>query len=285
MFSLGVVLLMVNGIISRDLYVGFVTDLSGINANFIKPIQAAQNIAINEINNNDNLLPNCTIIPSIVDSKSNVSNVIYGALRLVGQEIHDNDIVSHDILDANISTINVPFVMGAALSSLSSYLNPILRTFNILQISASATSEALTPPQGLSPLLYFNRLIPSDALQSQGLLELCLYFNWTNIGVLYVNDPYGIYLFGDISTKASQIPGFQITGVSFDSNSNESIKTGVEGIKTSTVWVTILIVHNSDIQTVIQNLKDADIFGYPYYYLGSDAWMVYIQYTLYCVFI
>ena len=202
------------------------------------------------------------------------SQVVKGGLKLLGYNTKDNTTINID------NIINVPFVMGAQLSSLSSYLNPILSTFDVLQISASATSVSL------SALEYFNRVIPDDTLQAKGLLELCKYFNWTNIGVLYVNDPYGTYLFSSISTEASQIPDFSVTGVSFKTNNNASIRTGVEGIKTSNVWVTILLVHHTDIETVIQYLKDANIWGYPYYYLGCDAWMVYIQYIFYsCLYI
>ena len=203
-----------------NLKLGFVTDLTGGNKNYSGQIQAAENIAILEINNNTDLLPNCTITTTIIDSKSKSSEVVKGGLTLVGQNGNDPS-----------KSINVPFVMGAQLSSLSSYLNPILSTFDVLQIAASATSVSL------SPLEYFHRVVPADTLQAQGLLELCKLYGWTNVGVLYVNDAYGIYLFSGISTEASQISGFSVTGVSFETGNMESIRAGVEGIRKSGVWV------------------------------------------------
>ena len=157
--------------------------------------------------------------------------------------------------------------MGAQFSSLSSYLNPVLNTFNILQIAASATSVSL------SGLRTFHRVVPADTLQAQGLLQLCLHFNWRSIGVLYVNDAYGVFLHSVISTRASQLDNFSVIGASYDSESLISINRAIDGLQKAGVWVIILIVHDSEFSAVIQSLKDHDMWRYPFYYLGSDSWM------------
>ena len=73
--------------------------------------------------------------------------------------------------------INTPFIVGAQYSSLSIYLNPIINTFNLLQIDASSTSFSLTDYDS------FYRVVPSDRLQAEALIALCSYFGWENIGI------------------------------------------------------------------------------------------------------
>ena len=246
---------------SYDLNVGFIIDINGSNKGWARPMQAAGNIAINQINNDINLLHDCKIRATIIDSKSKTYESVYGALQLIGQ---NNDINN----DSSINTITVPFIIGATFSRLSFYLNPVISAFNVLQISPSATSESLTA------FKHFHRVVPNDGLQAEALVQLCTHFNWTNIGILYVNDAYGIYLFSSILTRAAEIPGFKITGVSFETTNEKSIENGVNGIKTAGVLVTIILAFHADMEAVIYHFKNVGMWEYPYYFLGCDAWLV-----------
>ena len=94
---------------SCDLNVGFITILSGGNIQSGIQIQAAENIAIWEINNNNNILPNCTLRSTIIDSQSKTSNVVRGGLQLAGYNECNDD--GNTTVNDLIDKITVPFVM------------------------------------------------------------------------------------------------------------------------------------------------------------------------------
>ena len=76
-------------------------------------------------------------------------------------------------------------------------LNPITSAFDIVQISAASTSISLSSSK------LFNRVIASDDVQARGLIELCLRYEWMDIGVLYLTSNYGIYFMSKLNEYAT----------------------------------------------------------------------------------
>eukprot|EP01084_Bolivina_argentea_P226475 382562_1 len=85
----------------------------------------------------------------------------------------------------NILDINTPFVIGPPTSGYSLTLNPLFQAFNLLHFSSTATSTFL------SDYPSFFRSVPSDDLQASAIIKLCKYFNWINIGIMYMDTKYG----------------------------------------------------------------------------------------------
>ena len=88
-------------------------------------------IAMQEINNNSNFLPNYTLNLKVFDSGPEPQKAITQTLKVVSAE-------------SNQTHISFPIVLGSAWSSLSIVMNPILGSFNMGQISASSTSITLS---------------------------------------------------------------------------------------------------------------------------------------------
>ena len=102
------------------------TDTSG------RSVVGAQWLAIQEINNNTDLLSNYELKLEVYDAAGDASFSLIQALDIA------NDHVSTE------NNIYFPIVLGAPWSSISTSTNPVLGAFNMGQISGGATSIALS---------------------------------------------------------------------------------------------------------------------------------------------
>ena len=104
-----------------------------------------------------------------------------------------------------------------------------------------------------------------------GLME---HFGWNKFAIIYVNDVYGIYLGIEIMRLASIHPNkvFEVSPIAYTSGDTESIQSAVTQLKLSDKFITVLIVHDADIAPLFNELSDKDRWGYPFYYIGVDAW-------------
>ena len=110
----------------------------------------------------------------------------------------------------------------------------------------------------------------SDALQSDGLIALCLEFNWNSIAVVYVNDPYGLFLSLGIQDLAKQ-HDISVTSIAISYENDVTYTYAANQIKELGIYIIILILHSS--ATPFIEFEEAGILGYPYFYLGVDAWL------------
>jgi len=220
-------------------------------------VVSAQWLAIQEINANPDLLPGIEIVLQKRDAEGDARHAFLHALDVVHAE--DTDNATH---------VHFPIILGCPWSSLSSLTSPALGAFENGQISAGATSIALSNKQNHP---YFFRTIPSDGLQAQGIILLCQRFNWTKIAVAYVNDAYGLYLSIGIVELSLQY-NIDAKAVAFSRGSAVSIKNAVDQIKKLDAWIIVLIVHDSDSLSLFNSFDAVGLTEYPYFYLGVDAW-------------
>ena len=136
--------------------------------------------------------------------------------------------------------------------------------FPSLQISSSATAPELSQYES------FFRVIGSDTLQAQALIQLCLHYNWTEIGVIYVNDAYGEGLRSAIEEEAS-VKGIIVRSKSYD---DSTMKSAADYIEQNKLYITILIVRDVHITEFFNTLNVAGVTEYPYFYIGVDAWWI-----------
>ncbi|XP_069072195.1 extracellular calcium-sensing receptor-like [Pleurodeles waltl] len=138
--------------------------------------------AIEEINNNSELLPNITLGFRIYDSCMMIQHAIKGTLwMLTGLE--------EPIPNYQCSRTNPPAtIIGEMTSSISVVMARILGLYQHPQISYSASSSLLSDRNQFPS---FFRTMPSDDFQAQGLVQLLIHFGWTWIGLLAEDSDYG----------------------------------------------------------------------------------------------
>ncbi|XP_043929433.1 extracellular calcium-sensing receptor-like [Protopterus annectens] len=136
-----------------------------------------------EIQNDPELLPNVTLGYVIYDSCSAISRALEGTMRLLtGQR--------KTIPNYNCQALSsVVAVVGDSYSSTSMPMARLLGLYKFPQISYAATVMALSDKHQFPSFL---RTIPTDLLQSIGIVHLLFYFGWTWIGLLSDSSDYGL---------------------------------------------------------------------------------------------
>ncbi|XP_073402823.1 vomeronasal type-2 receptor 1-like [Dendrobates tinctorius] len=144
-------------------------------------IQAVK-FAIQEINNNTSILPNLTLGYQVYDSCNVLHYDLEGALQVLTG--------FRTVIPNYRCLLDIPLsgVVGTAVSSNSLQLAYVLGLFRYPQISHFSTSRLLSDKTKFPS---FFRTVPSDAFQSQGLAKLVLYFGWTWVGLVAVDNDYG----------------------------------------------------------------------------------------------
>ncbi|XP_069072177.1 extracellular calcium-sensing receptor-like [Pleurodeles waltl] len=138
--------------------------------------------AIEEINNNPDLLPNITLGFWIYDSCRALQRVLEGTMwMLTGQE---ETIANYRCKE----TPPLVGVVGDSGSTRSMLMAQLLGLYRIPQISYFSTNPLLSDRNQFPS---FFRTIPSDDFQSHGLAQMVMHFRWTWVGLLAEDSDYG----------------------------------------------------------------------------------------------
>ena len=147
--------------------------------------------AIDSVNANKTLLPNISLGFDIRDTCFSEKIGLDEAIDVIisGNQLDvdscDCDTTNMESTNASIPTVGI---VGAAASRVSIPVAGLGRLFQVPQVSYSSTSPILSNRETYS---YFYRTVPPDNLQAKAMIDLVLYFNWTQISILYVGDSYG----------------------------------------------------------------------------------------------
>uniref|UniRef100_L7N3K3 Uncharacterized protein n=1 Tax=Xenopus tropicalis TaxID=8364 RepID=L7N3K3_XENTR len=139
--------------------------------------------AINEINNNPDLLPNITLGFHIVDNCLNEERAISGMLDIIsGGNVPTPNYrcgLSHNL---------VAFVDGIS-TRLTLLFARMFGMYKVPQISFSSLDPVLS---GKIQFPFFYRTVPSDDFQYMAIVTLIKYFSWTWVGILVPDDEFGL---------------------------------------------------------------------------------------------
>ncbi|KAM3924643.1 extracellular calcium-sensing receptor-like [Leptodactylus fuscus] len=138
--------------------------------------------AIKEINAIESLLPNTSLGFHILDSCAHCSEALWGTFwTLSGGK--------HAILNYQCGKKIPPVIIGDAFSLPALTMATVLGTYMYPQVSYTASVPSLN-----NRLLYpsFFRTIPSDNRQAKALAALVAYMGWNWVGLLSLNEDYGI---------------------------------------------------------------------------------------------
>ena len=149
---------------------------------------------LDEINQNNQILPGLKLGANILDTCSRDTYALEQALEYVRASMSDLDAGQYECADGSLAKSTggltaVAGVIGGAYSSVSIQVANLLRLFKIPQISYASTSAALSDK---SRYELFARTVPPDNFQARAMVDIVQFFNWTYVSTVASEDDYGI---------------------------------------------------------------------------------------------
>uniref|UniRef100_A0A803J7P4 Glutamate receptor, metabotropic 1 n=1 Tax=Xenopus tropicalis TaxID=8364 RepID=A0A803J7P4_XENTR len=151
---------------------------------------------LDQINMDQNLLPNITLGTEIRDSCWHSSVALEQSIEFIRDSLismRDEKDGAGKCLDATPTPhgrIKKPIagVIGPGSSSVAIQVQNLLQLFDIPQIAYSATSIDLSDK---TLYKYFLRVVPSDILQARAMLDIVKRYNWTYVSAVHTEGNYG----------------------------------------------------------------------------------------------
>ncbi|XP_071783745.2 extracellular calcium-sensing receptor-like [Centroberyx gerrardi] len=219
--------------------------------------------AIEEINNNSDLLPGVTLGYRIFDSCPSIPLSVRASLHLMNR--YENGEGSCD----KSSTVHA--VIGETTSTSTIGIARTMGPFHIPVISHSATCACLSNRREYPS---FFRTIPSDLYQSRALAKLVKHFGWTWVGAIRTNSDYGN---GGMATflKAAEKEGVcvEYSVAIYRTDPRKWFLEVVDIIKKSTSKVIVAFADGTDLDILIKELYTQNVTGLQW--VGSEGWITY----------
>ncbi|XP_059842564.1 extracellular calcium-sensing receptor-like [Hypanus sabinus] len=219
--------------------------------------------AVEEINKNEQLLPNVTLGYRIHDDCGSTKIATQISLAFVnGQE----ETYVDEICAASLS---VPGIVGGGGSSVSIAMARTIGPFKIPMVSYFSTCVCLSD-RNEYPTFY--RTIPSDDHQSKALVQLVQKFGWTWIGTVNSNNDYGTSAMRAFVEAAEDFGLCIAFSESFHrTDPAEKITRIVQVMKEATTKVVVAFAGSGEMRVLFeevlrQNLTDIQ-------WVGSEAWI------------
>jgi hypothetical protein len=144
--------------------------------------------AIEQINNDKQLLPGIELGALILDTCSDDNYALEQSLRFVRSRLASGTCTCVNASTSESShNDNVFGVVGATLSSVSVTVANLLRLFQLPQISYAST----TPKLSESSFDFFARTVPSDSNQARAIVDILQRLNFTYVNTIYSHGDYG----------------------------------------------------------------------------------------------
>ncbi|XP_039614261.1 extracellular calcium-sensing receptor-like [Polypterus senegalus] len=230
-----------------------------------REFQLAQTMifAIEEINNDTEILPGISLGYTIYDDCSSVMLAIKTAMALAnGQEetVYTNK---------SCTKPSAVAIIGHSGSSLSIGSATAIRAFNIPLVSYFATCACLSNRREFPT---FFRTIPSDYYQSRALAQLVKHFGWTWIGTIRSDNDYGN---NGMATFLQEVQKegicVEYTEAIYRNYPRERILKIVDLIKMSSSRVIVAFTTSIDLQYLVKELLLQNVTGLQW--IGSEGWI------------
>ncbi|KAK6187277.1 hypothetical protein SNE40_005341 [Patella caerulea] len=228
--------------------------------------------AVEEINSRDDLLPNKTLGFVILDDCAKDTTALTRALHFVqtsslnGSKNEYGEAMAH----GKLRGYDVIGVIGSESSRNTVQMADMLSMFRVPQISYISTSPALSNKLSFP---YFSRVVPSDKLQVEVLVDILTHFNWTYVSVVYQEGSYGAGLyreFKDLAEKRDLCLAVTMTvsGYLSDKRADKIIKDLLTVPRARAI---VLVVANRNMGNIFRAVRRLGRVGY-FRWLGSDSW-------------
>uniref|UniRef100_A0A8C1K3M4 G-protein coupled receptors family 3 profile domain-containing protein n=1 Tax=Cyprinus carpio TaxID=7962 RepID=A0A8C1K3M4_CYPCA len=217
--------------------------------------------AIDEINQDEGLLPNISLGYKIMDSCASPTNVLRAAFTLVSEQKEEESTTQcHLPLTA---------LVAESGSSQSLAVAGTLGPFRVPMVSYFSTCACLSDRRKYPS---FFRTIPSDYYQAKALASLVKQYGWTWIGALQSDNDYGK---NGISAFTKEVEKMGVciafVGTILRTYPQSKIIEVVELIKQSTVKVILAFVPEGDLYPLMRETVNQNITGIQW--IASEAWV------------
>ncbi|XP_052438342.1 extracellular calcium-sensing receptor [Carassius gibelio] len=217
--------------------------------------------AIDEINQDEGLLPNISLGYKIMDSCASPTNVLRAAFTLVSEQKEEESTTQcHLPLTA---------LVAESGSSQSLAVAGTLGPFRVPMVSYFSTCACLSDRRKYPS---FFRTIPSDYYQAKALACLVKRYGWTWIGALQSDNDYGK---NGISAFTKEVEKMGVciafVGTILRTYPQNKIIEVVELIKQSTVKVILAFVPEGDLYPLMRETVRQNITGIQW--IASEAWV------------
>ncbi|XP_052587679.1 vomeronasal type-2 receptor 1-like isoform X1 [Peromyscus californicus insignis] len=218
---------------------------------------------IKEINERTDILPNHTLGYQIFDSCYSISKTMETALAfLTGQEEFQPNF-------RNSTGKYLVGIIGSGGSSLSVAASRILGLYYLPQVGYTSSCPILSDKFQFPSYL---RVIPSDKIQSEAMVNLIKHFGWVWVGAIAADDDYGKYgvkSFREKMETANLCVAFSETIPKV--YSNEKMQKAVNAVKGSTARVVVLFTTDIDLSPFVLEMIHHNITDRTW--IASEAWI------------
>ncbi|MBW2662126.1 MAG: ABC transporter substrate-binding protein [Deltaproteobacteria bacterium] len=228
---------------TQEIKIGAILPLTGDIASYGKRAQKGIEIALEEINGS--VQYHMKIAVDFQDGRGNAKESV-------------------TLMKKFCSINKYPVVIGAAASSVSLAMVPIANQYKILQISPISSSPALTTKGGK----YFFRVCPSDAFQAVILAEWMRELKIESVGILFVNNSWGISL-QDRFVEEFKARGGKIATVESCKDGDRDFRTQLSKIIASEPDALYSPTYGKEGGIILKQTKE---LGFKKKIFGSDVW-------------
>ncbi|XP_067245236.1 extracellular calcium-sensing receptor-like [Chanodichthys erythropterus] len=230
----------------------------------VEIFQQAQTMAfaVNEINNNPNLLPNVTLGYHLYDNCVRLGMAFRAAISLASGT------------EESFSSLNctgpppVIGIVGDPSSTPSIAISNVLGLFRVPIVSHYATCSCLSDRKKYPS---FFRTIPSDAFQVRAMVQILRHFGWTWVGLVYSDDDYGIYA-AQLFQQEMQLFGHCVafSEILPHDNNRRDIQRITGVIQASTTRVVVVFSTSSFLIPLMEEVVLQNMTGRQW--IASEAW-------------
>ncbi|XP_077121042.1 metabotropic glutamate receptor 8 isoform X2 [Ranitomeya variabilis] len=230
--------------------------------------------AIDQINKDQDLLPNITVGVRILDTCSRDTYALEQSLTFV-QALIEKD--ATDVRCANgdspifTKPDRISAVIGAAASSVSIMVANILRLFKIPQISYASTAPELSDNTRYD---FFSRVVPPDSYQAQAMVDIVTALGWNYVSTLASEGNYGesgVEAFTQISREIGGVCIAQSLKIPREPKPGEYDKIIKRLLETPNARAIIIFANEDDIRRILESAKRYNQTGH-FLWIGSDSW-------------
>uniref|UniRef100_A0A673W6R4 Glutamate metabotropic receptor 7 n=1 Tax=Salmo trutta TaxID=8032 RepID=A0A673W6R4_SALTR len=230
--------------------------------------------ALDQINSDDELLPNITLGARVLDTCSRDTYALEQSLTFV-QALIQKD--TSDVRCMNgeppvfVKPEKVVGVIGASASSVSIMVANILRLFQIPQISYASTAPELSDDRRYD---FFSRVVPPDSFQAQAMVDIVKAMGWNYISTVASEGSYGekgVDAFHQLSRESGGICIAQSLKIPHNHKQENFDKIIRLLLDTRYARAVILFASDEDIRGILNASKRADQVGH-FLWIGSDSW-------------
>ncbi|XP_067451890.1 extracellular calcium-sensing receptor-like [Thunnus thynnus] len=221
--------------------------------------------AVEEINNNPDLLPNFTLGYLAADTCLAESTTLLAAMAMItGQEVH--------LTNSECGSVpTVPVIVGDPSTSASIVVANTLGVFDVPMVSYLASCVCLSDNKRF-PLFF--RTMPSDAAEARAMAELLHLMGWTWVGLVSADDDFGRFgmqmLKDALRGTEVCVAYHEVIPKNYPKMKMQKI---VKHIQKSTARAVVTFLIGQDAKALFEELVHQNVTDKQW--IANDAWVTY----------